>query len=248
MFGLVLAVALAGIGIGGALYALRQPRALATAAGSRSPARSRRWRSIVPFALGDRLASSRTRCARCASRLRRTRRGVDDRHGDRRASGGDRRRLSVPAADRAARPRTRRRRPRGRSGVRMEHRRRDRGSLAGGFGLMPLLGARGSWKLAVGMLVALGAVALFFALRERNRGFAAIRRGDPRWSRVIADVLASGRPRCGGTPASAPARTAMFTTPNALREWMNNNRRRRIFEKRRPREQRRAPRAATTSA
>ena len=37
---------------------------------------------------------------------------------------------------------------------------------------MPLLGAPGTWRLAVGTLVALGAVTLFFALRERKRGFA----------------------------------------------------------------------------
>ncbi|WP_224365177.1 fused MFS/spermidine synthase [Hyalangium versicolor] len=45
------------------------------------------------------------------------------------------------------------------------------GSLAGGFGLMPLLTAPGTWKLAVALLLLLGAVALVLSLRlERQLG------------------------------------------------------------------------------
>jgi spermidine synthase len=42
------------------------------------------------------------------------------------------------------------------------------GSLGGGFGLVPLLGALGSWKLVVGSLVAGAVVALAVDIRERR--------------------------------------------------------------------------------
>lgn len=41
------------------------------------------------------------------------------------------------------------------------------GSLAGGFGLLPILGATGSWRLVAGVLAALGASAIVLSLRLR---------------------------------------------------------------------------------
>ncbi len=44
------------------------------------------------------------------------------------------------------------------------------GSLAGGFGLLPLLGASGAWRFSVGLLLALGAVSLVFDRSGIRRG------------------------------------------------------------------------------
>jgi spermidine synthase len=44
------------------------------------------------------------------------------------------------------------------------------GSLAGGFGLLPLLGARGCWRLIAVLLAALGGAAIALALRSGRRG------------------------------------------------------------------------------
>ena len=46
------------------------------------------------------------------------------------------------------------------------------GSLAGGFGALPLLSAPGAWRLAAVVLVALGLAAAFVAVREERRGGA----------------------------------------------------------------------------
>ena len=43
------------------------------------------------------------------------------------------------------------------------------GSLAGGFGLLPLLGAEGCWRAAAGMLIALGIASALFAFRNAQR-------------------------------------------------------------------------------
>lgn len=43
------------------------------------------------------------------------------------------------------------------------------GSLAGGFGLIPLLGAVGAWRLVAGLLLALGLAALLWASGDRTR-------------------------------------------------------------------------------
>lgn len=48
------------------------------------------------------------------------------------------------------------------------------GSLAGGFGLLPILGATGSWRLVAGVLAALGASAVGLALRSRAPLKAAV--------------------------------------------------------------------------
>jgi spermidine synthase len=48
------------------------------------------------------------------------------------------------------------------------------GSLAGGFGLLPLLSAPGAWRLAAAMLAAVGLFAAVRALRDQQNGTAAV--------------------------------------------------------------------------
>ncbi len=126
-FGLILAVALAGIGVGGVAYALFGGRRAATLTGFALTCALEAAALAVPFALGDRIAVLDGDAAPARRRgLLRLRRRLDGDHRHRRPSGRVRLRRAVPAAHRAARPGPRRRRPaRGRR-LRLEHRGRHR--------------------------------------------------------------------------------------------------------------------------
>ena len=96
------------------------------------------------------------------------------------------------------------------------------GSLAGGFGLMPLLSAPGCWRLAAALLAALGLIAL--ALAER-----------PRLPSLVAPILAAGLAlgllfKPGPTAAwrhgsVGVGRAPAVGTPNSFEEWERNHRR-----------------------
>ena len=96
------------------------------------------------------------------------------------------------------------------------------GSLAGGFGLMPLLSAPGCWRLAAALLAALGLVAV--ALAER-----------PRLPALVAPILAAGLAlgllvRTGPTAAwrhgsVGVGRAPSAGTPNSFEEWERDLRR-----------------------
>ncbi len=96
------------------------------------------------------------------------------------------------------------------------------GSLAGGFGLMPLLSAPGCWRLAAGLLAALGLVAVTLAER-------------PRVAALIAPILAAGL-ALGLLVRSGPSaawrhgsvgvgRAPSAGTPNSFEEWARDLRR-----------------------
>jgi spermidine synthase len=230
MFGLVLAIALAGIGIGGAIYSFGNRERLATATGFAVTCTLEALAMIVPFALGDRLAV-------LANALRSLR--VFGFSGHLIGWTIVTTIVVLPAAIIAGYqfPLLISLLGRGREQVGREvglaYAWNTGGAIAasllGSFILFPTLGARGSWKLAVGTLVALGAVTLFFALRERNRVFA----GFAAASAVVSVILmfSLGPTAVWRHSGIGAGRTAMFTTPNALREWMNNNRKATIFEK-----------------
>ncbi|MDB4971405.1 MAG: Spermidine synthase [Myxococcales bacterium] len=96
------------------------------------------------------------------------------------------------------------------------------GSLAGGFGLMPLLSAPGCWRLVAALLAVLGLVAV--ALAEK-----------PRVESMIAPILAAGLAlglliRPGPTAAwrhgsVGVGRAPSTGTPNSLEEWARTQRR-----------------------
>ena len=100
------------------------------------------------------------------------------------------------------------------------------GSLAGGFGLLPLLTAPGCWRLVVWVLVALGLLAASMASRA-----------DERWGRAvfaavlgIADLFtlrAKGPTAVWRHSPIGVGRVEAEATssPTALRAWMNDERR-----------------------
>ena len=93
--------------------------------------------------------------------------GLDDRRGDRRAAGGDRLGLPVPAADRAVRPRPRQRRRQIGLAYAANTVGAIAGSLAGGFLVLPLLSTPGAWRFAALCLVALGIAAAVLSVSVR---------------------------------------------------------------------------------
>ena len=212
-FGMILAVALAGIGLGGAVYPLLFARlrptlrwfaltcgleALAMAAApcagrsrgpvdgaiaARPPGRfaqhdvARLGRAVA--ALGA--ALRRRGCAVAAGG------GLGDPAGRR----GQRR--AIPAADRPAGPGRRPPGPAGRLGRGLEYRGRITGSLAGGFGLLPLLSAPGAWRAVVGLLVVLSLLLVLVAGRVRGGG-----------PQLPDAACAGGRGGCGCIAAPGP--------------------------------------------
>jgi len=106
------------------------------------------------------------------------------------------------------------------------------GSLAGGFGLLPLLSAPGVWRLVAGLLAVLG-VAVFAYARQRARSRV--------WAiaTVGAGIVAAGMIVCPGPTAvwrhgavgsGYVARFRMLTDPNDLHHWENEVRRSVLWE------------------
>ena len=106
------------------------------------------------------------------------------------------------------------------------------GSLAGGFGMVPLLGALGSWKLVCGVLVALGLAAAVLAVKSSKRPLALA------WPLVIAGATLLAL-RADGPSAAwrhapigagrVPAGT--LASPVALLTWLESQRRAVVWEK-----------------
>src|SRR5437762_21593 len=104
------------------------------------------------------------------------------------------------------------------------------GSLAGGFGLIPLLTAPGAWRAVVLVLIALGAACLLQALR----GGAALRGGLVPLGLGLASALlclADGPTAFWRHSAIGAGRLeASFTAPNDLRRLLDERRRRIVWE------------------
>lgn len=230
MFGLVLAIALAGIGIGGAVYSFGNRERLATATGFSVTCTLEALLMIVPFALGDRLAV-------LANALRSLRVFGFSGH----ITGWTIVTIIVvlPAAIVAGYqfPLLISLLGRGREQVGREvglaYAWNTGGAIAasllGSFILIPTLGARGSWKLAVATLVGLGAITLFFAMRERHRGFAGLAAASALFSLVL--MFSLGPTSVWRHSGIGAGRAPSPTTPNALREWMNNLRSATLIER-----------------
>jgi spermidine synthase len=223
-FGLILAIALLGIGRRRGVRAGARHRR-ATPAASRSPARSRRRFLDLPFALGDRLAISQLPARLGNARLRRLRRRLDDHHAIVVLSRRRRRRRAVPAADLAARHgqddvgRHVGSRTRGTPRAQSPARSRAASDAAA-------LTAPGTWKLAS-----------CCSRHRRSRcatGRAALFAAAPSPPHSPSD-----RPRSGATPASAPGAPGAERLAQRIREWENASGRELVWERGRPREQRR---------
>jgi spermidine synthase len=94
------------------------------------------------------------------------------------------------------------------------------GSLAGGFGLLPLLTAPATWQLAGWLLIALGAVTAVLALRARERGLVAAS-----LAAALAAVLlstASGPTALWRHSGIGAGRAPQPQSANELRAWVYN--------------------------
>ncbi|WP_263451962.1 fused MFS/spermidine synthase [Hyalangium gracile] len=104
------------------------------------------------------------------------------------------------------------------------------GSLAGGFGLMPLLTAPGTWRLVVALLLVLGAAALVLSLKlERQPGKL--------WVPALAGALAVMMLMEAGptaawrhNPIGAGRARLEKPTLNKLRNWLETPRRETMWE------------------
>ena len=229
MFGLILAVALLGIGLGGAAYALRGDSSRATIGGFALTCTLEALAIVVPFALGDRIAVV-TNLIRPI--------GVIGFAGNIVAWCAVTFLVVFPAAFI--------------SGIQfpllialLGSGREDvgrhvglayafntlgaiAGSLAAGFVLFPLLGATACWLFASYLLIALGAVATYLAVRNQQIDVAAVA--------TLVAVFA-----IGGTFALGPTavwrhsgigagRAVEPKTRREIREWINSARRTLVWD------------------
>jgi spermidine synthase/MFS family permease len=216
MFGLVLAVALAGIGVGGALYAFLR-RGAATVGGFAITCTLEALAIAVPFALGDRIAL-------LANALR----GLGPLGFSGHVTGWVIVTSIVvfPAAviSGVQFPLLIALLGRGREDVGRQigaayawnTAGAIAGSLAGGFGLMPLLTAPGTWRLVVIVLVVLGIVATVRDLRWFAVATAVS---------AIVCIAALGPTAVWRHSGIGAARAPSATSRNALKGWINDSRR-----------------------
>ena len=102
------------------------------------------------------------------------------------------------------------------------------GSLAGGFGFLPLLTAPTCWRLVAELLIALGIAVCVIAYRDRQRIPVAI-------ASLIAFAAIAGLTARGPTAVwrhsgIGAGRAAEPESPNAIREWINANRRQLVWD------------------
>ncbi|HEX2120192.1 MAG TPA: fused MFS/spermidine synthase [Thermoanaerobaculia bacterium] len=229
MFGLILAIALAGIGIGGAIYSFGKRERTASAAGFAVTCTFEALAMIVPFVLGDRLAV-------LANSLRTLR--IFGFSGYVVAWTTVTAIVALPAAIIAGYqfPLLISLLGRGRDSVGREvglaYAWNTGGAIAasllGGFLLIPQLGATGSWKLATGILVALGAVTLLFGLREKKKLFTFVAAAAAVAS--IAFLFALGPTAAWRHSGIGAGRAPQLTTRNALYDWLHATRHGVLFE------------------
>lgn len=105
------------------------------------------------------------------------------------------------------------------------------GALAGGFGLLPLLTATGCWKGVVIVLAVLGAFAICLSvLKEKKSGFWTM----PAVAVAMAVLLLFAQgPTAAWRHSSIGAGRANLSVlgPNAVRNWINERRRAIIWER-----------------
>jgi spermidine synthase len=229
MFGLILAVALLGIGLGGAAYALLRGNVRATAGAFAVTCALEALAIGIPFALGDRLATLTLALS------------------DHSVLGLAESVVSwtivtlivvFPAAfiSGVQFPLLVALLGRGRSDVGREvgaayawnTAGAIAGSLAGGFGLMPLLSAPGCWQLVVMLLALLAVGSILIALRERQRTLTI--------ASAVAALLAvlcltaTGPTAVWRHSGIGAGRATRMTSHNAVVDWMRWTNRRLVWD------------------
>jgi len=105
------------------------------------------------------------------------------------------------------------------------------GSLAGGFGMLPLLGALGCWRAAAGVLLVIGVAALALALRDSRAWKRAVVPAVTALA-VIAMLLARGPTAAWRHGAIGAGRVdgSLPSSHNALEDWVRMQRRVLVWE------------------
>jgi len=103
------------------------------------------------------------------------------------------------------------------------------GSLAGGFGLLPLLGAPGSWRLAAAILAALAAWSAALRLR-RSREPRALVAAALALAAAITLLARGPSPAWRHSAIGAGRATAYEPSPNGIEAWLRNQRRTTLWE------------------
>jgi spermidine synthase len=101
-------------------------------------------------------------------------------------------------------------------------------SLLGSFVLIPALGTSGSWKLATGILIAIGFLTLFVAFKEKRFVFSGLAAAAAALS--IASMFALGPTGAWRHSGIGAGRAPQFVTGNTLREWLHALRHGVLFE------------------
>jgi spermidine synthase len=102
------------------------------------------------------------------------------------------------------------------------------GSLAGGFGFLPLFTAPGCWQLAAFLLVATGVVAALFAMRAGQRPAAVC--SVAMATLVVLAGCASGPTAAWRHSGIGAGRVEVPANPSAIRRWENYQRGRLVWE------------------
>lgn len=98
------------------------------------------------------------------------------------------------------------------------------GSLAGGFGILPALSATGTWRLVIGLLATLGGASVVLAARK---GWSWIAGGALAASVAACLLMFTDGPTAAWRHSPIGAGRAKFPspTPNGIRDWINIQRR-----------------------
>lgn len=102
------------------------------------------------------------------------------------------------------------------------------GSLAGGFGFLPLFTAKGCWLLAAFLLVATGVIAALYAMRAGQRTAAICSAGTAAF--VVLAGCAIGPTAAWRHSGIGAGRVELPANPNAIRRWENYQRGRLVWE------------------
>ena len=105
------------------------------------------------------------------------------------------------------------------------------GSLAGGFGLLPALSATGAWKVSVIVLAALGMVTWYFSYKTEARLSSLIIPGGLTAASLIMLLAIGPTATWRQSPIGAGRADAdLISTPNRKEEWLRRVRRYILFQ------------------